>query len=101
MLKYTAKVKVEKNGMLSIPKEKQKELGLKPGDLIEVNLNLPELVDIQKRKKLHQRNSKESLRPKKKTLTGMGKFAGIIGSSEDYMRRKQEEIDLEDWRFQH
>jgi len=29
-------------------------------------------------------------------LTGMGKFAGIIPSSEEFMRQKQEEIELEE-----
>ena len=29
-------------------------------------------------------------------LTGMGKFAGIIPSSEEFMRHKQEEIELEE-----
>ena len=32
-------------------------------------------------------------------LTGMGKFAGIIPSSEEFMRRKQEEIELEERKF--
>ncbi len=29
-------------------------------------------------------------------LTGMGKFAGILPSSEEFMRQKQEEIELEE-----
>jgi hypothetical protein len=32
-------------------------------------------------------------------LTGMGKFAGIIPSSEEFIRRKQEEIELEERKF--
>ena len=32
-------------------------------------------------------------------LTGMGKFAGIIPSSEEFMRQKQEEIELEERKF--
>ena len=31
-------------------------------------------------------------------LTGMGKFAGILPSSEEFMRQKQEEIELEERR---
>lgn len=33
-------------------------------------------------------------------LTGMGKFAGIIPSSEEFMRQKQEELELEERKFQ-
>ena len=32
-------------------------------------------------------------------LTGMGKFAGIIPSSEEFIRQKQEEIELEERKF--
>lgn len=32
-------------------------------------------------------------------LTGMGKFAGILPSSEEFMRQKQEEIELEERKF--
>lgn len=33
-------------------------------------------------------------------LTGMGKFAGVIPSSEEFMRQKQLEIDLEERKLQ-
>jgi len=32
-------------------------------------------------------------------LTGMGKFAGILPSSEEFIRQKQEEIELEERMF--
>lgn len=32
-------------------------------------------------------------------LTGLGKFAGIIPSSEDFIREKQNEIELEEQKF--
>jgi len=32
-------------------------------------------------------------------LTGMGKFAGIIPSTAEFMREKQEEIELEERKF--
>ena len=32
-------------------------------------------------------------------LTGMGKFAGIIPGSEEFLRQKQEEIELEERKF--
>jgi hypothetical protein len=38
----------------------------------------------------------EATTDKPRQLTGMGKFAGIIPSSEEFARMKQEEIDLEE-----
>ncbi|HZO91110.1 MAG TPA: hypothetical protein VFB38_22480 [Chthonomonadaceae bacterium] len=35
----------------------------------------------------------------RRQLIGMGKFAGILPSSEEFMRRKQEEIELEERKF--
>lgn len=32
-------------------------------------------------------------------LSGMGKFAGILPSSEEFMRQKQEDIELEERKF--
>jgi len=32
----------------------------------------------------------------RRQLTGMGKFAGIIPCTEEFMRQKQEEIEVED-----
>ena len=48
--------------------------------------------------------SKRSTAPKPgaqapRQLTGMGKFAGIIPSSEEFIRQKQEEIKLEERKF--
>jgi bifunctional DNA-binding transcriptional regulator/antitoxin component of YhaV-PrlF toxin-antitoxin module len=84
-LRYRAKV--GKNGMFPIPKEKQKELGLKPGDLIDVSLDIPGSTS-------HKQNQNRSHR-----FSAMGKYAGIL-SSEEFMREKQKEIDLEEKKFQ-
>ncbi len=42
----------------------------------------------------HEPEAKE-MRP----LTGMGKFAGLLPSSEEFMHQKQAEIELEDRKF--
>jgi hypothetical protein len=67
--------------MISFPKDKQKKLGLHPGDFVEVSLDVPE------NKNQHR-------------ISAMGKFAGIL-STEEFMREKQKEIDLEEKKFQH
>lgn len=37
--------------------------------------------------------------PAKRKLSGMGKFAGILPTSEEFMRQKQEDIELEERKF--
>jgi hypothetical protein len=51
---------------------------------------------VSKASKAQQEAVQEPAAKKPRQLTGMGKFAGIIPSSEEFMRRKQEEIELEE-----
>lgn len=81
-LRYRAKI--GKNGTFSIPKEKQKKLGLHPGDFIEVSLDIPEDKNRQSNRR----------RP-----SIMGKYAGL-GTVEEFLQEKQKEINLEEERFQ-
>ena len=58
---------------------------------------LPPPPDIEPTKagESRQNASQQTFRTPRQ-LTGMGKFAGIIPSSEEFIRQKQEEIDLEE-----
>lgn len=78
------RAKMGRNGTFSIPKGDQEKLGLHPGDFIEVSLDLPE---------------SENRPVNRRRISAMGKFAGL-GSSEEFMRGKQEEIELEEERYQ-
>jgi len=49
--------------------------------------------DFQQRSR--GQSSKRESQASPRQLTEMGKFAGIIPSSEEFMRQKQDEIDLE------
>jgi len=54
MVHYRAKL--QGNGMVSIPREKQKELGVKPGDFIEVTLDILKASQPKKTTHLHKKN---------------------------------------------
>jgi hypothetical protein len=86
LVQYTAEVK--SGLLLELPTEAE-ELHLKPGDKIEVRLVPP--MESQKAGK----QKKPQAQAKPKQLRGRGMLAGIL-SSEDFMRRKQEDIALED-----
>ena len=89
MIHYTAKVK--SSLLLELPTQAE-ELHLKPGDKVEVRLAPP--AESQKVDKKNRSTVKlEAMKPKQ--LQGRGMLAAIL-SSEDFMRRKQEEIALED-----
>ncbi len=90
LVQYTAEVK--SGLLLELPTEAE-ELHLKPGDKVKV-----QLVPPAKSQEPHG-ESNSTARPetatKPKQLRGRGMLAGVL-SSEEFMRRKQEEIDLED-----
>ncbi len=54
----------------------------------------PSTEDRPKKKAAQEQSNKAP-----RQLTGMGKFAGILPSSEEFMRQKQEEIELEERKF--
>lgn len=87
LVHYTAEVK--SGLLLELPTEAE-ELHLKPGDKVEVRL-----VSPAESQKAETRN-KPTARPEaSRRVSALGKYAGVL-SSEEFMRRKQEEIDLED-----
>ena len=57
----------------------------------------PERAASNARKPGHSSSGETPIEPRQ--LTGMGKFAGIIPCSEEFMRQKQEEIELEEKKF--
>src|SRR5579884_683602 len=90
LVQYIAEVK---DGLLlELPTEAE-ELHLKPGDKVEVRLVPP--VERQKTDKNNKPVAKPEAAGKPKQLRGRGMLAGIL-SSEEFMRRKQEDIELED-----
>jgi len=90
LIQYTAEVK---SGLLLELPSKAEELHLKPGDKVEVRLVPP--AESQKADKKDRSTVAPEADAKPKQLRGRGMLAGIL-SSEDFMRRKREDIALED-----
>ena len=85
LVQYIAEVK---DGLLlELPAEAE-ELHLKPGDKVQIQLDreVPKVPHVSKGKKPVAVPNR---------VSAMGKYAGIL-SSEEFMRRKQEDIALED-----
>lgn len=87
--------KVKEGRLLELPLEAER-LHLKPGERIEIHIdriNSDKLLsDISI---TNLRNAKENHKSKTKRISAMGKYAGLI-SSEEFISRKQEDIDLEE-----
>ena len=70
------------------------------GKRFRLILVLPEIDDVaSKVSKSKRRAARKPGDHTPRQLTGMGKFAGIIPSSQEFMRQKQEEIELEERKF--
>jgi hypothetical protein len=65
---------------------------------------LPLPLEGEKTPSKSRKSRKNEVQPRgpqsPRKLTGMGKFAGILPSSEEFMRLKQEEIELEERKLQ-
>jgi hypothetical protein len=87
--RYTAEAKTSL--LIQLPAEAE-ELHLQAGDKVEVRLAGP-----APRGKTHRKGSPtdNGAATQPKRLRGFGMLAGVV-SSEDFMSRKQEDIDLED-----
>ena len=59
----------------------------------------PETDQANHKVRKNKQGTSEERHTVPRQLTGMGKFAGIIPSSEEFMHQKQEEIELEDRKF--
>lgn len=96
MIEYTAEVR---DGLLlALPAEAQ-ELHLVPGAKVQVQLcvtkNGTEAMPYKPRRS--DRAISPAGKPKKR-VSAMGKYAGIV-SSDDCIRQKKEDIELEERRF--
>jgi hypothetical protein len=83
LMQYTAEVKA--GLLLELPQEAE-ELHLKPGERVEIRL-----VIKGKQAKFNGPTSS----PTPHRVSAMGKYAGVL-SSDDLIRRKREDIALED-----
>lgn len=84
LLQYTAKVK--NSLLLELPTEAE-ELHLKPGDEVEVRLT--------PRNGVQKPEKGAAIAGTPLRVSALGKYAGTL-NTEEFMRRKQEDIDRED-----
>jgi hypothetical protein len=102
MVQYTAEVKGSR--LLELPTEAD-ELHLQPGDTVQVQLarSSAEAPLVESNDSDDKRGIAVRLPKNKRRITNvspirvsaMGKYAGVL-SSEEFLRRKQEDIALED-----
>jgi AbrB family looped-hinge helix DNA binding protein len=96
-LQFTATV--EENGTLSLPTEVREELGLQPGDEVEVRLFAVPHHGKSKYSGDGQSGSTNGVKGKEQQLRGMGTFKGKLGGTEALFQAKQDEIRREERRF--
>ena len=92
MVHYTAEVKSDL--LLALPEE-ARQLSLHPGDKIEVQFEAPVLLTAKADVIDATLPTVEQQICKTKELRGRGMLAGVL-STEAFLRRKQEEIALEE-----
>ena len=87
---YIAEVK---SGLLLELPAQAEELQLKPGDKVEVRLLPP--PELREARRENGSSETPGVQSKQKQLRGRGMLAGVL-NSEEFMRRKQAQIELED-----